>query len=110
MRRLRMWRRYSIALLVTKKLFQGIKMAVKVCKFGGTSRADADIIKSVKNRIESDGDRRFVVVSAPGKRYSGDKKITDMLFGCHKELINSGNCTKSFSAVRARFKDIADRL
>ena len=72
--------------------------------------ADADIIKSVKNIIESDGDRRFVVVSAPGKRYSGDKKITDMLFGCHKELINSGNCTKSFSAVRARFKDIADRL
>ena len=49
--------------------------------------ADADIIKSVKNIIESDGDRRFVVVSAPGKRYSGDKKITDMLFGCHKELI-----------------------
>ena len=68
-------------------------MAVKVCKFGGTSMADADIIKSVKNIIESDGDRRFVVVSAPGKRYSGDKKITDMLFGCHKELINSGNCT-----------------
>lgn len=76
--------------------FQGIKMAVKVCKFGGTSMADADIIKSVKNIIESDGDRRFVVVSAPGKRYSGDKKITDMLFGCHKELINGGNCTKVF--------------
>lgn len=72
--------------------------------------ADANIINSVKQIIESDKDRRFIVVSAPGKRYSGDKKVTDLLFACHKELVKSGNCEKSFSAVRARFSDIASRL
>ncbi len=50
-------------------------MSVKVCKFGGTSMADANIIRSVKSIVESDPERRFVVVSAPGKRFSGDKKI-----------------------------------
>lgn len=72
--------------------------------------ADADIIKSVKEIIESDKSRRFIVVSAPGKRYSGDKKITDLLFACHKELLKYGTCEKSFSIVRSRFSDIAKRL
>ena len=48
-------------------------------KFGGTSLADAAQFKKVKGIIESDPRRKFVVVSAPGKRYSGDIKITDML-------------------------------
>ena len=85
-------------------------MSVKVCKFGGTSMADANIIKSVKEIIESDASRRFVVVSAPGKRYSTDKKVTDLLLACHKELLKSGSCKKSFSAVRSRFLDIARQL
>ncbi len=85
-------------------------MSVKVCKFGGTSMADANIIRSVKSIVESDPERRFVVVSAPGKRFSGDKKITDLLFACHKELVKSGSCRKSFSAVRSRFTDIAAQL
>lgn len=72
--------------------------------------ADANIIRSVKHIIESDLSRRFVVVSAPGKRYSGDKKVTDLLLTCHKELLKSGSCKKSFSAVRARFLDIVRQL
>ncbi len=72
--------------------------------------ADANIIRSVKSIVESDPERRFVVVSAPGKRFSGDKKITDLLFACHKELVKSGSCRKSFSAVRSRFTDIAAQL
>ena len=47
-------------------------MELKVCKFGGTSMATADSILKVKQIIESDKSRRFVIVSAPGKRYSGD--------------------------------------
>ena len=81
-------------------------MSVKVCKFGGTSMADANIIRSVKSIVESDPERRFVVVSAPGKRFSGDKKITDLLFACHKELVKSGSCRKSFSAVRSDRKSV----
>ena len=85
-------------------------MSVKVCKFGGTSTADAGTIKKVKRIIESDDARRFIVVSAPGKRYSGDTKITDMLLACHRELLNVGNCRKSFAAVRSRFSDIIRQL
>ena len=72
--------------------------------------ADANIIRSVKKIIESDAARRFVVVSAPGKRYSDDKKVTDLLLACHKELLKVGNCTKSFSLVRSRFLDIVRQL
>ncbi len=72
--------------------------------------ADANIIRSVKQIIESDAARRFVVVSAPGKRYSGDKKVTDLLLACHKELLKDGSCKKSFSAVRSRFLDIVKQL
>ncbi len=85
-------------------------MSVKVCKFGGTSMADAGVIAEVKKIIESDAERRFVVVSAPGKRYSGDSKVTDLLYKCHEELQKRNNCEKSFEAVRSRFTDIAGRL
>ncbi len=85
-------------------------MSVKVCKFGGTSMADGNVIKGVKNIIESDAQRKYVIVSAPGKRYSGDTKVTDLLYACHAELIESGNCKKSFAAVRARFTSIVKEL
>ncbi|MBD5584667.1 MAG: aspartate kinase [Clostridia bacterium] len=85
-------------------------MAVKVCKFGGTSMADGNVINGVKKIIESDPQRRFVVVSAPGKRYSGDTKVTDLLYKCYEELIHSGSCKTSFGAVRARFNSIVREL
>ena len=72
--------------------------------------ADANTIRNVKNIIESDSSRRFIVVSAPGNRYSNDKKITDLLLICHKELLKVGNCKKSYAAVRARFTDIVRQL
>ncbi len=58
-------------------------MAVKACKFGGSSLADADQQKKVKSIIESDRDRRYIVPSAPGKRHKDDQKITDLLYLCH---------------------------
>lgn len=72
--------------------------------------ADANIIKRVKEIIESDDTRCFVVVSAPGKRYPSDIKVTDLLLACHKELLETGTCKKSFAAVRSRFTDIVTRL
>ena len=56
----------------------------KVCKFGGTSMADKGTIEQVINIIKSDDERRFVVVSAPGKD-TNDQKITDLLYKSFEE-------------------------
>lgn len=85
-------------------------MSVKVCKFGGTSMADGNIIAGVKKIIEGDEARRFVVVSAPGKRCSGDIKVTDLLYACYKDALKSGSCKGSFAPVRARYEDIVKQL
>lgn len=85
-------------------------MSVKVCKFGGTSMADGNVINSVKKIIESDPCRKYVVVSAPGKRYSGDTKVTDLLYASFEELSVSGTCKNKFSAVRGRFASIVKEL
>ena len=61
-------------------------MNTKVCKFGGTSMANSDNINAIANIIESDKERRFVIVSAPGKRNSNDIKITDMLYACYHQV------------------------
>ena len=57
-------------------------MGTKVVKFGGSSVADAIQLSKVKNIILSDPDRKYVIVSAPGKRYSDDNKVTDLLYLC----------------------------
>lgn len=72
--------------------------------------ADGNVIAGVKNIIESDKTRKYVVVSAPGKRYSGDIKVTDLLYACYYELKKNGNCNKNYAAVRSRFEDIARQL
>mgnify|MGYP003298855593 CR=1 FL=1 len=58
-------------------------MSIKVVKFGGSSLADADKFRRVAEIIAADPDRRYVVPSAPGKRFSDDIKITDMLYQCY---------------------------
>ncbi len=83
---------------------------IKVCKFGGTSMADAKAMTQAKKIIESDASRRFVVVSAPGKRFKDDIKITDMLYKCNKEVLECGSCEKSFSLIKERFIEIVKDL
>lgn len=72
--------------------------------------ADGNVIKAVKNIILSDAERRYVVVSAPGKRYSGDAKVTDLLLACHNALLTEGTCKSGFAPVRARFISIVKEL
>lgn len=72
--------------------------------------ADGNVINGVKKIIESDASRKYVVVSAPGKRYSDDAKVTDLLYKCHTELLETGDCKESFKAVRARFISIVKEL
>ena len=56
----------------------------KVVKFGGSSLASAEQFKKVGDIIRSDESRRYVVPSAPGKRFDGDIKVTDMLYECYR--------------------------
>jgi aspartate kinase len=74
-------------------------MGLKVCKFGGTSMAEYKTIIKVADIVKSDPDRKFVVVSAPGKRVASDPKITDTLYKCYDEKIHTGKCP-SFEIIR----------
>ena len=85
-------------------------MALKVCKCGDTSRADGKVMIRVETIIDSDKDRKYIVVSAPGKRYSGDIKITDILYECHKEVEKNGSCGAAFQLIRSRFNSIVREL
>ena len=59
---------------------------LKVTKFGGSSMADAGQYRKIKDIVLSDKERRVVIVSAAGKRFSGDHKITDLLYLCHAHI------------------------
>ncbi len=83
---------------------------IKVCKFGGTSVANADALKQVKNIILKDESRKYVVVSAPGKRDKADIKVTDVLYACYDELVKTGKVDKNFKIVRERFNEIVKEL
>ena len=62
---------------------------IKVVKFGGSSLASAEQFKKVGNIIREEESRKYVVPSAPGKRFSEDTKVTDMLYGCY-DLAEAG--------------------
>ena len=85
-------------------------MSITVVKFGGTSMADAKSITQVANIIKQDPKRRYVVVSAPGKRFSQDHKVTDMLYACYHDLQINGECKSTFSKIRERFIGIVEDL
>lgn len=83
---------------------------MKVLKFGGTSMANADSISRVKDIIDSDSEAHFIVVSAPGKRESGDTKVTDLMYECIAERDRAGVCDKVLDKVISRFDDIIKGL
>lgn len=83
---------------------------IKVCKFGGTSMANASAMQQVKDIVLSDESRRYVVVSAPGKRDKNDTKITDALYSCYDEIVQNGNCDKGFKFIYDRFVGIRNDL
>ncbi len=82
----------------------------KVVKFGGSSLADANQFKKVADIIRADKTRRFVIASAPGKRYDKDIKITDMLYSCYDKASKGENFEKEFSAIEERYNSIIQDL
>lgn len=82
----------------------------KVVKFGGSSLASAEQFKKVGNIIRSDEDRKFVVPSAPGKRFDGDKKVTDMLYDCYRTAEAGEDFMEKLDAIRERYNQIIEGL
>lgn len=82
----------------------------KVVKFGGSSLASAEQFKKVGDIIRADESRVYVVPSAPGKRFSGDTKVTDMLLEAY-ELAAAGNdITTQLANIKARYDEIIEGL
>ncbi|MDD3903233.1 MAG: aspartate kinase [Sphaerochaeta sp.] len=81
-----------------------------VCKFGGSSVADAVQIRKVKQIVESDSQRQIVIVSAPGKRSKDDEKVTDMLYACNALVQQGQSCRELFKKVSLRYTSIISDL
>lgn len=79
-------------------------MGIKVAKFGGSSVADAIQIGKTKNIIEADPQRKYIVVSAPGKRFDGDTKVTDLLYLCKTHIEHHLPYEQLFQVVCDRYK------
>ena len=82
----------------------------KIVKFGGSSLASAEQFKKVGDIIHADADRKFVVPSAPGKRYDSDTKVTDMLYGCYELAENDKDFKGAMAKIQARYQEIIDGL
>lgn len=83
---------------------------VKVVKFGGSSLADANQFRKVLKIIRSENDRKYVVPSAPGKRFSDDVKITDMFYSCYDMASKGMDITESFTTITERYNGIISEL
>ncbi len=82
----------------------------KVVKFGGSSLASAEQFRKVSEIIHADKDRRYVVPSAPGKRNSGDTKVTDMLYDCYSAAGDEKALAEKIRRIKARYQEIIDGL
>ncbi len=82
----------------------------KVVKFGGSSLASAEQFQKVGDIIRADAERKYVVPSAPGKRYSDDTKVTDMLYACYELAEQDKDFKAALKAIKARYQEIIDGL
>ena len=85
-------------------------MSLKVLKFGGSSLADAEHFRQVAEIVKSEPERRYVVASAPGKRFGGDAKVTDLLYTCYNLAANEEDITDVFNEIKSRYNDIITEL
>ncbi|MCL2254537.1 MAG: aspartate kinase [Lachnospiraceae bacterium] len=81
-----------------------------VVKFGGSSLASAEQFKKVSEIVLSDKSRRFVIPSAPGKRFPADIKVTDMLYICYDKAKSGKDIKKDLDGIKSRYQEIIDGL
>ena len=82
----------------------------KVVKFGGSSLADAVQFKKVGAIIRDDVTRKYVIPSAPGKRFPDDTKVTDMLYKCYGAAVREKKFTDLLEEIQNRYQEIIDDL
>ncbi len=82
----------------------------KVVKFGGSSLASAEQFKKVGDIIRAEESRRYVVPSAPGKRFSGDTKVTDMLYTCYNAAVREKKFVNQLDEIQERYQEIIEGL
>ena len=85
-------------------------MRTIVAKFGGSSLADAAQFRKVRDIVRSDPDRRFLVASAPGKRFPEDIKVTDLLLACYERAAAGESFEEPLGQIRERFRGILTDL
>ncbi len=83
---------------------------MKVSKFGGSSVASGEQIRKVFDIVQSDPERKVIVVSAPGKRFADDVKTTDLLIGLAERYVKDGKAAAELEAVIVRYREIAEQL
>lgn len=83
---------------------------IKVVKFGGSSVANSEQFKKVKNIITSDESRKFIITSACGKNDNEDHKVTDLLYLCHAHLKYGVPCDKLFNIIEEKYISIKKEL
>lgn len=83
---------------------------VIVAKFGGSSLADSKQFAKVKDVINSDDRRKYIIPSAPGKRHSKDHKVTDLLYMCHQLASHGLGFDEVYSIIEKRYTDICEEL
>lgn len=93
-----------------KLLPREFQMSRIVCKFGGTSVADANQFRRVRAIVEENPSRSIIVPSAPGKRTRAEAKITDLLYLCHDMASMGADYTPTFALIRERYLEIAKEL
>ena len=85
-------------------------MALKVVKFGGSSLADAEHFKQVASIVKADPSRRFVIASAPGKRFKEDTKVTDLFYTCYNMTRKQEDISEIYQQISDRYFDIIREL
>ena len=83
---------------------------IVVAKFGGSSLSNSKQFKKVKNIVLSDEKRRYIVPSAPGRRYKEDKKITDLLYLCYEYAQKNISFDDVFCAIKKRYINLVKEL
>ena len=83
---------------------------IKVAKFGGSSCASAEQFRKVKDIVLSDKSRHYIVVSAPGKRASGDTKVTDLLYRLQGAVADEKKFQETLQTIKDRYQEIIDGL
>ena len=78
----------------------------KVVKFGGSSLANSDQFRKVGEIIRSEESRRYVVPSAPGKRFPEDTKVTDLLYACYNKAAAGEDFSRELKEISDRYYEI----